>query len=180
MLKHNMELTKNTFHLHYPNCGLIPVLQYRKWLTVAQTEHRGVSLPLTHTPKQRPDPDRIIPTHFVFPVSFTFTISVSWPEAEHSLLGVVTTIKPPWWKTKVRWYSKHEVIMTGNNPGLSPLSTFYQCFLWVSFFVWIDVLKFLQPDLLVLADNKKYPWVCLCVRMCTFSCTHAHACLGVL
>lgn len=50
---------------------------------------------LTHTPKQQPDPDRIIQTHFIFPMSWTFAISVLWPEAEHSLPGVVTTASRP-------------------------------------------------------------------------------------
>lgn len=70
-------------------------LERRKWLTCCanwMSVHVTVSDSLTQT-TGRSWPHNLDTLYF--PMSWTFIISVSWPEAEHSLPGVVTTTSRP-------------------------------------------------------------------------------------
>lgn len=144
-------------------------------VTIVQTKHPLMSPYLTHKPKQQPNPDHMIRTHFIFPLSWAFVISVLWPEAEHFLLAVVTTTGRPDGKQSQDGTANMKSLWQAelSKVGLSTLSTFYQCFLLVRFREQTETLTYspvcFQADIKM---NECINTSCLCV----FGCTHLFWC----
>lgn len=143
-------------------------------MSVVQTERPLVTASDSHTQTtvvSRPHNSDTL----YFPGSWTFIISVSWPEAVRSLLDVVTTTGRPDGKQrqdgtaniKSLWQAESDKV------GLGAVSTFYQCFLSVRFVLQIKErteIHTFRMSMLIKCGSAR-TWHCLCVCVHLFGCT---------